>query len=537
MISESFVRNLRMRCQQHDCRWQALSMLLILALPGVTGIASAQTESVVESEQSTAQPRPNWLITPSVSVEGTYTDNVNLSPNKKADFITRLSPGITLDGKSGRASASLNYQWQHYAYANDSSRGGNQRSLAAKGQLELVDQWLFLDASHNISQQSVSAFGTQNAGNGLINSNRTETAGYSISPYIQGRLANVVDYQLRYSGTHTSSDSGALSGGTAATTQAWNGRLSGATPLALLGWSLNVDRQKIHNTNGFDSRSDHAFGTLTYQIDPQIRLSASAGRESDNFTSTTTLQKRTTTGFGLDWAPTERTSLSLKKDRNAAGNGHSIDFTHRTALSAWKYSDSRSVVIPTPQMTLARAGTAFDLVYRQLASTPFADATARASAANSVLALLGIPADLPIFGSLMTSQPYIQRRQQASVALMGANNTVIFSVDRSDNERIGTGIGLADDFALNTDIRQSGFNASWAHKLTPHAALTLNASKSRSTGSSGLETSNNAWSLLLTTQLGVKTSASVGLRQNHFSSTTGNGYDEQALTGAMQFKF
>ena len=501
-------------------------MLLISAFPSVPGMASAQTES-----QAAGSARPNWLITPSVSVEGTYTDNVNLSPNKKADFITRLNPGITLDGKSGRASASLNYQWQYYAYANNSSGGGNQRSLAAKGQLELVDQWLFLDASHNISQQSVSAFGTQNAGNGLNNSNRTETAGYSISPYIQGRLANVVDYQLRYSGTHTRSDSGALSG-TAATTRAWNGRLSGATPLALLGWSFNVNRQETHNTNGLDSSSDQAFGTLTYQIDPQIRLSASAGRESDNFTSTT-LQKRTTTGLGLDWAPTERTNLSLKKDRNAAGNGRSIDFTHRTALSAWKYSDSRSVVIPTPQMTAARIGTAYELAYQLFQSEP--NPVARAAKANSFLG--SIPADTPIFGSLLTSQAYIQSRQQASVALMGANNTVIFAIDRSDNERIGTGIGLAGDFKDNSDIRQSGFNASWAHKLTPHAALTLNAGTSRSTGSSGLETSNRIWSLLFTTQLGAKTSASLGLRQNHFSSTAGNGYDEQALTGAMQLRF
>lgn len=539
------------RAQRHGRCWHAVAALAMFVLPAVPGAASAQAPSgakpglaeglpavspmATTSGQAVAQPRPNWVITPSVSIEGTYTDNVNLSAIKKSDLITRLNPGITLDGKSGRASANLSYQWQFYNYAHNSALAGNQRSLAARGNLELVDQWLFLEGSHNISQQSVSAFGTQSVGNESRTTNRSETAAYSISPYIRGRLANLVDYQLRYNGSRTRSDSGALAGGTATTTGAWSGKISGATPLALLGWSINLNRLTISNSNGVDSRSDDAFGTLVYQIDPQIRLSARAGRESDNFTSGVS-QKRTTSGLGLDWAPTERTTVSIKKDRNAAGNGRSIDFAHRTGLTAWKYSDGRSVNIPTPQMALARTGTAFDLVYRQLESS-FSDPVARAAEANRQLADAGIATDLPIFGSLMTSQAFIQRRQQASVAFMGANNTVIFAFDRSNSERMGTGIGLADDFAANSDIRQSGFNASWAHKLTPEAALTLNAASSRSSGSSGLETSNRAWSLLLTTKLGAKTSASVGLRQSRFSSTATAGYDEQALTGAMQLKF
>ena len=553
MMLNFAVRMSCIRSEKPRQSWPVVSALLLFALPMMMpGLVAAQNESVasrpeqdtamagvtqtgVNPAQAVAQPRPNWVITPSINLEGTYTDNVNLSPVKKSDFVTKLNPGIALDGKTGRATANLNYQWQHYDYAHNSVPAGNQRSLTARGQVELVEQWLFLEGSHNISQQSVSAFGTQSVGNESRTTNRSETAAYSISPYIQGRFANEVDYQLRYSGSRTRSDSGALAGGTAATTGAWTGKIAGATPLAVLGWSLNLNRQTIRNTNGLDSSSNNAFGTLTYQIDPQIRLSARAGRESDNFTAGVS-QKRTTSGLGLDWAPTERTSVSFKKDRNAAGKGHSIDFAHRTALTAWKYSDSRSVTIPTPQMAMARTGTAFDLVYRQLESS-FPDPVARAAEANRQLAQAGIGADLPIFGSLMTSQAFIQRRQQASVAFMGANNTVVLAFDRSNSERMGTGIGLADDFAANADIRQSGFNASWAHKLTPEAALTLNAGSSRSSGSSGLETSNRAWSLLLTTQLGAKTSASVGLRQTRFSSTAATGYDEQALTGAMKLKF
>lgn len=524
--------------------WRRVSVISALLVCGLgVGPRVAVAEIVAQAEQGKKEAdtasnkvsvRPNWRITPFVSADGTYTDNVNLAANKKADFITRLSPGITVHGEGGRFSGNLNYQWQRYSYAEQSARSNQQRSLAAKGKLELVEQWLFLEGSHNISQQSVSALGTQSVGNELINANRSETASYSISPYIQGRLGGVADYQLRYSGTHTRSDAGALSGA-AATTRSWSGRLSGATTLSLLGWNLNADQQVVHNSNNFDTRSEHVLGGLTYHIDPQLRVQVRVGRESDNFTSVVR-QSRTTSGMGVDWAPTERTSISLKKDRNAAGNAHSIDFSHRTALSAWKFSDSRSVSIPTPQMALSKTGTAYDLLYLQLASA-IPDPVERAAETGQQLAQAGIAADAPIFGSLMTSQAFIQRRQQASVALIGVNNTVVFAFDRGNSERMGAGIGLADDFALNTDIRQSGFNTTWAHKLTPHAALSLNGRKSRSSGSSNLDTSLSAWSLMFTTQLGASTSGSLGWRQSRFDSSAGNGYDEQALTGAVQLKF
>lgn len=523
---------------RHDKRRRAargVSLLLVCVLPLAPGVAGAQAPAAAQG-QAQAGLRPSWLITPAVSVEGTYTDNVNLAANKKADFITRLSPGITLDGKSGRASASLNYQWQQYIYAENSALNNQQRSLAAKGQIELVERWLFLEGSHNIAQRTVSAFSTQGVGNELINANRSETAAYSISPYIQGRLAGVVDYQLRYSGTSTRSDTGPLSGDTATTTRSWTGRLAGATPLAPLGWSLNADNQISSQSNAAENRSSHMLGTLTYQIDPQVRVRASAGRESNNFTSAL-LEKRNTTGIGLDWAPTERTNLSLKKDRNAAGNSFGVDFSHRTALSAWKFSDSRSISLPTPQLALAQAGTAYDLTYLALTSR-FPDPAERAAAASQILAQAGIAPNATVFSPILTSQASIQRRQQASVALFGANNTVIFAADRSNSERMGTGIGLADDFALNSAIRQSGFNTSWTHKMTPHATLTLNGSASRNTGSGNPGTSLKAWSLLLTTQLGLKASASVGLRQSRFNGgAPGTGYDEQALTGSMQLKF
>lgn len=513
---------------------RAMHALLAMALLFAAAAAGAADDGPAADGPAAAGPKPNWLLTPTLALDGTYTDNVNATPNKQADFITRLSPGVRLEGRSARAEASVNYQWQQYAYADTSARNNLQRALAANGRLELVERWLFLEGSHNIAQQTTSAFAKQGVGNELVNANRSETAAYRLSPYIQGVLGGAVEYQLRYGGSHTRSETGTLSG-SATTTRSWTGQLAGATPFAALGWSLNADHQVIGHNNGFDSRSQNAFGSLTWMLDPQFRLLLNAGRASDNLTSAA-FQTRNTTGIGVDWAPTERTNLALRKGRNTAGNTFSADFSHRTALTAWKFSDSRDVRIPTAQMALVPKGTVYDLLYLQLASA-FPDPAARATEATRQLTQAGIAADAPVYGALMTSQPYVERRQQASVALIGINNTVTFAVDRGNSQRMGSGAGLVDDFALSPEIRQSGFNASWAHKLTPHAALTVNARTARNSGSGNLQTSIKSVSVLLTAQVGYRTTASLGLRQSRFDGAAGTDYNEQALTGALLLKF
>jgi uncharacterized protein (PEP-CTERM system associated) len=147
-----------------------------------------------------------------------------------------------------------------------------------------------------------------------------------------------------------------------------------------------------------------------------------------------------------------------------------------------------------------------------------------------------------IYGSIMSTQPFIQRMQQASVSLLGANNTVVFSVQRSSNQRLGTGVGLIDQDFLNTaNIRQSGLSGSWAHKLTPHSSLTLNALTSRSQGDLATQdTRLRSLSLLYSTRLGARTTATVGLRQNSFENSGtgfGSSYDEHAITGSLSASF
>ena len=500
-------------------------------------------EANAQEDAAAPSGKPSWLITPSVSGSLTLTDNARPGQGQKqSDFITSVTPAVRIDGKGGRVSGNLNFSWQQNFYANESRYNNDQTSLSATGKAELIEQWLFMDASANIAQNANSVFATQTVGNELVNNNRGTTTSYQWSPYVQGYLWGSLNYELRYRNTQTTADTGVYSTGSGVDSQAWNGRLSGATPFSLLGWSLTAEDQRT-TFSARDTKSSRVLGTLEYRFDPQLKFNVSAGQESDNYSNFNT-QNRTVSGYGLDWAPTERTKLKLAKEKRSFGNGHTIDFSHRTALTAWKFTDTRSVVIPAQQFTTAAISTAYDLLFLQLASS-IPDPVARAQAVSMLLQSAGIPANSLIYGNIMTSQPFIQRSQQASVSLTGANNTVTFSVQRSSNEQIGTGISTLDDFALSQNIRQSGFSGSWAHKLSPDSNLTLNALTSRSRGdTSTLDSRLRSLSLLYTTRLGSKTTASLGLRQNNYdnasytntSYTTGD-YTEHAITGTVSASF
>ena len=62
---------------------------------------------------------------------------------------------------------------------------------------ELIERRLGVNASASISQQAVSAFGTQSASTTADNANRAEVTTYSLSPYLRGRLLGEADYQIR----------------------------------------------------------------------------------------------------------------------------------------------------------------------------------------------------------------------------------------------------------------------------------------------------------------------------------------------------
>lgn len=520
-------------------RFGAISLALAGSVSPVWAQQSspAASTAVVEPAAATAAEATQqraWTISPTIYVSERLSDNILLTDtNRKSDQVTEIAPGLRIDGQTARLKAHFDYQLRGLFYAQGSRGNHTQNSLNTFGTLEALENWLYLDFSGVITQQSISAFGTQSPSTVNVNANSTETSNFRLSPYLKGRLLGYADYELRYSRSTLNSQS---SGAFDSDTQEWTGKISGATALASLGWSLEGHRTEVDYTGARKNESDVFRGLMNYRFAPEIRVSASLGSESNNYISGDK-QTWNTHGYGFDWSPTERTLLSAFRERRFFGNGHTVSFTHRTPLTSWRISDSRDVSLAPNTMTTVGLGTIYDLMYN-LYQSSIPNATQRAAFVTGLLQQNGVSPNTPVLAGFLSSQASVQRQQEISVALQGVRNTVTLIASRSENQRLGSTLGRgAGDFAVTSAIRQHGFSMNWAHHLTPLSSLSVMASQQNSAGDANIQgTKLRTVTLSYSTKFDPKTTASLGFRRALFESST-NPYQENAITGTLTVLF
>jgi uncharacterized protein (PEP-CTERM system associated) len=493
----------------------------VLLLAAVMGTSSASAET--------------WRITPSLSVVETLTDNVNLAPDglKRSDSITQIVPGIRIDGTGARLKLNLNYQMNNILYARESSSNTIQHYLSSGATLEAVQNWLFIDANANISQTALSPFGSQPNGTANVNSNRVETRTYGISPYIRGRFSPTTEYHLRY--RYTASSAKGISADVAA--EEWLGTISGLFPLPLLRWTVEGTHQKTHYDVGRDIETSRIRGILTYQYDPQLRFLASGGYETNNY-NPVERQGHAVYGGGFEWAPTVRTQVSGFYEKRPFGNFHNLTAQHRTARTAWRFSDRQDVTSLPSQLATVRAGTAFELLFNAL-TTQFPDPLLRAQEVERRLQQSGIPPDLLLAGQFFTTSVYRSHSREASVAILGLRNTLTFGANITDTKQITTGAaGAPDDFSASSEIEQRGVTADWANRLTPLTSLNVLASRYNSTAKgTNIESTQTSYRVLLTRPIGPKMSGSLGARYVNFNGPGAADYREKAVTASVNVRF
>lgn len=486
-----------------------------------------------------AEPLPvkrAWVIVPQIEIAETFTDNVAPgSGSKRSDQVTTIGPGIRVDGDTARLKLHADFRVNQLLYAQESQFNNTQRFLNAYGTLEAMEKWLYLDFSGAIRQQNVSPFGLQTASNTLANGNRTEVSTFGLSPYVRGRLAGYADYEVRYRQSATHAKSGPLSD---LDTREWSGRIGGGTPLAGLSWTLDGNREDSDFNAGRKHEADSARALLSYRFTPQFSVNLRGGREANDYVSTNK-ESRNIHGYGFEWTPSERTALSAVWERRFFGNGHNVSFSHRTPLSAWRFSDTRDYSFLPYQLTQAGQGTIYDLMFSQMAST-VPDPAARAQAVTSQLQQLGIAPDPTVASGFLVSRVSVARRQELSFVLQGARNVLTLSAVRSENQAVGSAAGPSDPFLASSTIRQRGANIDMAHRLTPLTTLNVLASRMHTSGAGGsaLATDQKSLQAGVTTRLGPSTSASLGARRNLFKgNATTPSFSENAVLAMLTMHF
>lgn len=479
--------------------------------------------------------QPALRVEPRVSVTMTATDNLNLKPTAKdAALITTIAPGITVSSRSARAVASLDYSLSGVLYTKSDQGSTHQNALNARLSLEAIENWLFIETRATISQQAISAFGTQTPNNQLVNANRTEVANVSVSPSVRGSIAGVASYQLSANLTETRAKDSVAGDNRDQNLSLRLAGLGGAQ--RLLNWSLSGSAQRTQPRLGRETLSSSALAGLQVQASPELRFDLSAGGERNDYVSTDRATDATYSARAT-WAPSLRTTAVADWQRHSYGNTHTLSFEHRMARSVVRLLDTQSVV-GGGNVGAAGVRSNYDLLFLQFASIE-PDPVKRDTLVNNFLLNNGLSPNALATSGFLTNSPTLTRRQEISMSLEGLRTTVTAVLSRTNNRRLDTQApaNAADDLTQFGNVVQQGLSLNLSHRLTPSSSLGMTASSQRSrSDQAGQATDLKSLTANWSGRLGARSTVQFGARTTHFDGQL-QSYRENAVFANLVQQF
>lgn len=430
--------------------------------------------------------RAEITFTPSMMVKETWTDNVNLSPDAQArsEFITELTPGFAVAARSQRMQLTARYQLRRFLYSDDDAPNlrDSGSNLNADLRARLVGDLLFLDASANRGQQTVSAFGQQFSDNPYSTSNRTDVSTWRVSPYLTQRFGSSAVLLARY--TRDSVETGREGYGN---TRADSYSLALSSPgERRIGWNLRYDRQNLTDRLAGDSSTESMGAGLSWRVLPTLTMSAGGGYDDNDYQA---LGGRTRGGnwnVGYQYSPSARTTLSMSVGHRYFGKSRSLSAMHRSRHTVWNIGFSESVTTTRSQYMLPAAVDTAELLDR-LFTPNFPDPEQRRLAIAAYLQATGLPPTLADDVNYLSNRYMLQKQFQVSAAFQGARSTLLLSI--YDTRREALSVQQADSsllgsslFNLNDNTRQRGVAANLSYRVSTRASAyaQLNASHSNS---------------------------------------------------------
>ena len=506
----------------------ALACLTLLSSP-----AHAQAEAPDATAESVHAPgpKPSLWIEPRVSAGLTLSNNGNLASTGRSEQTLDISPGVRMVADTPRVRGFLDYSLHSLSHLQDTSGDELRHALQAQAVLNAWDQRAFLELSGAVQDQARSALGTP-LGSSLADVNRTQTTLLRVSPYLRGRLAGDIDTELRYAWQAANADAADRSD---VTDQQLSLRLGSAMTGQPLGWTATLLSQDTDYSLARRTRSDSVQVGLVVQATPQLRFTASVGRERNDILS---LQRESYrhNGVSVDWRPSPRTRAQVAVDNRYFGTGHNILLEHRTGLTVWRYTDTRAASNDPLQQGTASLGSVYDLLDKLYAGLE-PDPVRRAQLIQTELLRLGLPADAQLLQNFLASSSTLQRRQELSLALVGTRSVLTFALGRTRTERLGTFVGLGDDFDQFTSISQRSWGVRLGHRLTPLTALNVGLTRQVTDSNlAGFDTRLTEVSLGLTTRLAERTSGTFALRRSRSDGGLGN-YSGTSVAAYVTHRF
>jgi uncharacterized protein (PEP-CTERM system associated) len=479
-----------------------------------------------------------WHFEPGVFLQETLTDNVNLSPSGSAknDLVSEITPTLRFSEKGARTSLNGSVAVQGLLYANTGAENNRLYPLAnVLGNAELVQKFLYVEGAVVASQQFFSPFGPQPTNIANATDNRYTSSLYRVSPYIQGVSAGNISYLLRNNSIWSNLNGAPISTSNSYTSE-WVGRVEG--PASPLGWSADFDLTNVKFKDQAPQKTNLGRVNARYDYDPQMHLRADVGYEDNHYPLSDF--RGYIYGVGFEWHPTERTGVVANWEHRFFGSSYLFTFDHRTPLSAWTFRASRNTTSYPQQLANLPAGNVLGIL-NLLFLSRIPDPTQRQAAIDALIQNQGLPANLQSPVNLYTQQILLEENVSATVGLIGARNTLFWTIFYLRDEPItGSGTPLPPIFSnFNNDTTQQGTNLIWTHNLAASATLNLSLTASQSKLNAPLTGTTNYGSinLFVTSPVSARTTVFAGARYQVSRSDIAVDYNEAAIFAGLTYTY
>jgi uncharacterized protein (PEP-CTERM system associated) len=482
--------------------------------------------------QDAAVPRHGVLV-PTFSAEESLVDlRDRPGGGNGLGSLTRVSPGVHYDTRSGRVQGSLDYS------ANLIYRSGRgnpsdtelQNALGAHFVAEAITNRAFIEAQATVSQQTISAFGQQTLDGDLLqNSNRTEVLTASVTPSLRGQFGELAQYDMRVSAGGTlTKNSPADSQYSSASVQ-----LGSIGSNSMLGWTLSGTQQRVNFRGPARSLNERLAVGVVLRPLPDLQLSASGGREVEDSAGVEKVYQ-TNYGAGLKWMPNPRTRFEVDTEKRYFGNSGHLTIEHRLPRTAWTYNFTRDATTGSSAGGVGQPLTRFDQLYALEASLQ-PDPDLRRVQVLDELRAAGLNPNDMVVGGFLTSVLSLQQRQDLSVTLRGLRGSISLQAFASQLRTLSTG-GGADPLGGDA-VHQLGYTGTLTYRLTPLSTVNVLGSRLMTLDTPTRPGSDlKSASISLTSQIGRRTSTQLGARYAVFHSQT-DPYHEASLTGSLSLRF
>ncbi|MET0052884.1 MAG: TIGR03016 family PEP-CTERM system-associated outer membrane protein [Candidatus Thiodiazotropha sp.] len=289
-----------------------------------------------------------WIISPSIGIDHIYTDNVFLSSeDPQSENITRVRPTLSAYKEGARGNFDFNYAPEYRHYWDDTQSNQTINLLRTSGNLEVMENQLFVDAWATSDQTQLSSGRSSPDGiTGISDPIDYYTLG--VSPYYTTRFGNVSVLEARYSLDRVDySDDQAVN----STSQSLDMVLGSGTYTVAHAWELAAS----HTVEDFagearDNKISRFRGEYIQQMSRRWALAFAAGYEDYQLVNNNDVDGAIWSA-GVIFTPSNHTRFAIGAGERAFGDDYYMDLVHRTAYTVWRMGFTRDYISARDEAT------------------------------------------------------------------------------------------------------------------------------------------------------------------------------------------